>query len=488
MQVAAPRKVYLRGTLFNEYTGRVWLNTTGGHRYLYDDLQWRRLRAQLFDMELPGGGLSQTAGLFDQQTVRVKMVNTSASTLFSPQRVRSVEMLTGDMVPYFNNASELFITRDLAPDDEYAVTAPLLTAGQGGLGTLIDACARQQDDHYAQILSDYTRLPDHMEQQVFDLVAKVTEDARTPYEQALAIQNYLSRYYHYTLTPKEEPENVDFVSYFLLRGKEGYCTYFASAMTVMCRMAGLPARYVEGFLAQPASNGVAYMTGESAHAWTEVYFPGFGWLTFDATPRQQNQQEEPPQDQQTPPEATPTPSPDELPTPEPQEPEQEETPPQEPPADPLEDAPEERPDKPPFPWWVLAVLAALAALALRFVITSPQRRVKAQKDEEGQVMAYAQAVYDLLKLKGFTPLNHETPYLFALRVDESKAFAHPLTPLGEILSLCRYSPHPAIAEDVAAAHEAFHGLYKTQPWHLKLRFAFYRAFTTPKRTDFTRRK
>ncbi|MBQ8537113.1 MAG: transglutaminase domain-containing protein, partial [Clostridia bacterium] len=244
MQVAAPEKVYLRGTLFNEYTGRVWLNTTGGHRYLYDDFQWRSLRSQLFDMNLPQGALAQTGGLFDQATVRVKMVNTSASTLFVPQRVRKLQMVTGDMVPYFNNASELFITRDLAIDDEYIITAPLLMAGDGGLQTVIEASALTQDDHYAQIAAEYTQLPSHMEQQVFELVNKVVEGKATHYEKALAIQNYLSRYYRYTLTPEEEPDNVDFVSYFLLRGKEGYCTYFASAMTVMCRMAGIPARYV----------------------------------------------------------------------------------------------------------------------------------------------------------------------------------------------------------------------------------------------------
>jgi len=485
MQVAAPQKVYLRGTLFNEYTGRVWLNTTGGHRYRYEDLQWRGLRTQLFDMDLPSGSLSQAAGLFDRKTVQVKMVNSSASTLFAPQRVRELRMAKGDMVGYFNNASELFITRDLAPDDEYTVTAPLLTAGSGGLGTVIDGCARQEDSRYAQILADYTRLPEHMEQQVFDLVDKVIGGAAAPYEKALAIQNYLSRYYRYTLTPEAEPDNVDFVSYFLLRGKEGYCTYFASAMTVMCRMAGLPARYVEGFLAQPTANGVAYVTGESAHAWTEVYFPGFGWLTFDATPSQQSQTEEPPQDEPETPQATPTPAPEEPePTPPPREPEAHEEPEDEPPLPPDEPDPK---DTPPFPWWVLAVLAFIAALILRFRFTAPAGRVRAAKDDEGRVMAWAQAVYDLLKLRGFTPLPHETPYLFTLRVDEQGGFTTPLVHLGEVLSLCRYSPHPVLAEDADTAREACLGLYNAQPWHVKLRFHCLRAFTTPKMTDFTKR-
>ncbi|MEG2702003.1 MAG: transglutaminase-like domain-containing protein, partial [Clostridia bacterium] len=88
---------------------------------------------------------------------------------------------------------------------------------------------------------------------------------------------HLQRFYRYSLTPASPPENQDFVTYFLYVGKEGYCTYFASAMTVLCRMADLPARYVEGFLAQPTGDGSAYVTGLDAHAWTEVYFEGFGW-------------------------------------------------------------------------------------------------------------------------------------------------------------------------------------------------------------------
>ena len=109
-------------------------------------------------------------------------------------------------------------------------------------------------------------------------------DAATPYEQACAILRHLQRYYRYTLSPVTPPENQDFVTYFLYVGKEGYCTYFASAMTVLCRMAGLPARYVEGFLAQPDSSGFAYVTGQNAHAWTEAYFEGFGWVPFDPYP------------------------------------------------------------------------------------------------------------------------------------------------------------------------------------------------------------
>lgn len=502
MQVATPRRVLLRGTVKNEYTGRMWQDSTGGRRYLYISPQWRHLRAQTFDMELPQGAIAQTEGLFDEATVRVKMLTPSASSLFAPQRLRGLAMLSGDLVPYFNNASEIFITRDLQPGDEYTVTAPLFMAGDAGLSTVLAACQQAQDDRYGEIAGLYTALPAHLEEAVFELAYAVTANYATPYDKAMALQNYLARYYRYTLSPKEIPENVDFVSYFLLRSKEGYCTYFASAMTVLCRMVGLPARYVEGYIADPATDGIAYVTGKEAHAWTEIYFNGFGWLAFDATPPQQTQGNEPPQAAGASPEGTPEPSPQpqELPTPEPTpEPVAGETPPpqEQPPQNAENPTPppesqasaqdDPQADAPPFPWWLLALLAAAGVLALRMALTQPAARVKHQKSGEGRVMAWAQAVYDLLYVKGSAPRANETPLQFAQRMDQAGSFSHSLIPLGQTLALCRYSPHPMEAEDEAVAQAAFKGIYGPQPWYVKARFHLYRAATPRRRADFTRR-
>ena len=165
------------------------------------------------------------------------------------------------MVPYFNDASELFITRDLEIGDRYSVFAPIFEGGNAGLNKLVNAAAGTEDKYYETFYDLYTQLPNHLEQKLFDDVFNTIQNAETPYDQALTLMNYLKKYYRYTLTPKAPPENLDFITYFLYIGKEGYCTYFASAMTVMCRIAGLPARYVEGFLAYPSSDGFAYVTG-----------------------------------------------------------------------------------------------------------------------------------------------------------------------------------------------------------------------------------
>ena len=266
-------------------------------------------------------------------------------------------------------------------------------------------------------------------------------DAATPYEQACAILRHLQRYYRYTLSPVTPPENQDFVTYFLYVGKEGYCTYFASAMTVLCRMAGLPARYVEGFLAQPDSSGFAYVTGQNAHAWTEVYFEGFGWVPFDPTPAQQNVDQQPPQNDPEP-EPTPTPSPEppqdepDQPTPSPENPEQSNEPDD-------TDTPDDEPDQkdPPSPWlWLLLLLlAAVAAVCVRIFLRMPDRMAKKQQNVSDQIFLYGSAAYTLMKLTGRTPRKGETPLRFARRMDKQRAFAVPVTPLWRMMALSNYS-------------------------------------------------
>ncbi len=90
----------------------------------------------------------------------------------------------------------------------------------------------------------------------------------------------------YTLRPPAIPENADAADYFLFQSRRGYCTYFAGALTVLCRSAGIPARVVSGFVnPEWIENGnVGILREANAHAWTEVWVDGWGWASLDATP------------------------------------------------------------------------------------------------------------------------------------------------------------------------------------------------------------
>lgn len=69
-----------------------------------------------------------------------------------------------------------------------------------------------------------------------------------------------------------------------LRTRHGFCVQFAASFGWLLREAGIPSRVAIGFSRGAKRGGVTVMTNRDLHAWTEVYFPGFGWLPFDATP------------------------------------------------------------------------------------------------------------------------------------------------------------------------------------------------------------
>ncbi len=151
--------------------------------------------------------------------------------------------------------------------------------------------------YYKMLQYQYKQLPANLPQRVSALAEVLTRGCTDDWHKALAIRNYLcSGQYKYTLTPGDLPAGRDFVDYFLFDSKEGYCTYFASAMTVLARAAGIPARYVEGFLlsdnrgtvdnipgVEVTSNGWRVLTGANQHAWCEIYMEGLGFVTMEAT-------------------------------------------------------------------------------------------------------------------------------------------------------------------------------------------------------------
>ncbi len=527
MQVSAPRTVYLRGVVLNEYTGRSWRNTTGGRRYLRQSSRLASERAALFDEDLPS--LTIRNSLCDPVTVSVRMLSDSASTLFVPQRVREL-IPGGELVPYFSSSSELFITRNLRTGDTYSVSAPLFLAGDPGLSTLIEVCSTMEDSKYSRIAEMYTALPGHLENPVYELARETVSVASAPYEQAMAIQSWLIRNFRYTLDVEPQPANLDFVTHFLLDTHEGYCTYFASAMTVLCRMAGLPARYVEGYLAEPYENGVATVTGMSAHAWTEVYFKGFGWLTFDATPRDGSQsrigsvpdsspdpaptpspspEPEPSSSPETPEEKEREPGPDASsesaaePTLEPGQepaPEEEPSPEQEPEAaSPPPDHDEDAPSSPPsdqetapsensgasgsFPWlWLLLLILLLAAL-LRIVFTSPAFRARRVKNSLAEFDVWAQEITDLLYAENLTRSPSESPMAFGRRVDRNAMFSVAMGPVGECVSLIRYSRAEVNETDIGLVRDTSILLKGELSRPAKLRYFLRRVFIPQKRRD-----
>jgi len=120
------------------------------------------------------------------------------------------------------------------------------------------------------------------------LARRIVEGADGDAERARAIERYLIANGRYTDTPPEPDPDSDRrpIERFLLGELAGHCEYFASAMVVLAREVGLPARLVNGFAGgRPnAIGGFVVLTHSDAHAWAEIHFADAGWVRYDPTP------------------------------------------------------------------------------------------------------------------------------------------------------------------------------------------------------------
>ena len=137
-----------------------------------------------------------------------------------------------------------------------------------------------------EIKTWYTVLPDSLPERVRILADQLTKGCENDYDKLKAIETYLNSL-PYTTRVGKTPGREDFVDYFLFHQKKGYCTYFASAFGVLARCAGIPTRYVEGFMVDykdKDASGAYNVGSSSAHAWVEAYMEGIGWIPFEPTP------------------------------------------------------------------------------------------------------------------------------------------------------------------------------------------------------------
>jgi transglutaminase-like putative cysteine protease len=133
----------------------------------------------------------------------------------------------------------------------------------------------------------YATLPGGVPQEVLALARDLTAAQPTEFDQAKAIESYL-RTLPYSLEVPLPPVSGDIVDYFLFQLKTGYCDYYASAMVVLARSVGIPARiavgYATGQATQIAPGRIRYnVTAADSHTWVEVYFGGVGWVPFEPT-------------------------------------------------------------------------------------------------------------------------------------------------------------------------------------------------------------
>ena len=140
---------------------------------------------------------------------------------------------------------------------------------------------------YRERIRKYYLPETKLSKQTEDYIRQITDGAKTTYDKLQCLEQALSGF-NYTTNPGPLPAEVtspeSFMDEFLLKKREGYCAYFATAFVLMARSQGIPARYVQGFRVRTSGTDPVSIQSGMSHAWPEAYIDGVGWLTFEPTP------------------------------------------------------------------------------------------------------------------------------------------------------------------------------------------------------------
>jgi transglutaminase-like putative cysteine protease len=252
-----PPHYYWRSLTYNRYSGRGWQS---------DETQ---------TIEYPAGEIANTEIITAHRKVvrqKIETIHESGGFLY----------VTGELV----TADQDYRVAWRASGDAFGAQTE---AADYWADSLVPRVGEEElraagSDYPDWVYERYLQLPSRFPDRVRELALELTATEPTPYDRALAIETYL-RTFPYSLDLPSPPPGWDVADYFLFELQEGYCDYFSTAMVVLARAAGLPARLVIGYASGVYDPEAAHfvVTEADAHAWPEIYFPEHGWIEFEPT-------------------------------------------------------------------------------------------------------------------------------------------------------------------------------------------------------------
>jgi transglutaminase-like putative cysteine protease len=269
MQVTASETGFLRAQVYDVYTAQGW---KVGDSIQITPGAWPALQAMM--------GVEESQRQL-RRPVSVQVTSSKKSniivTLGAPLAVSvNTRVVFG---PGPSDVTSVRPARSLGEEDQYRVDSTVSNAS-------IEALKRVQAQ-YPPWTEPYRQLPPNLPATIRNKALEVTAGATTQYDKAAALEQFL-RTYTVNYDIAAAPPKQDSVEYFLFDAKEGYFDYHASAMVVMLRSLGIPARVAVGYVIRPndrVPQTNVYLVRElNAFAWPEVYFPGLGWIEFNPTP------------------------------------------------------------------------------------------------------------------------------------------------------------------------------------------------------------
>ncbi|HEV2735907.1 MAG TPA: transglutaminaseTgpA domain-containing protein, partial [Longimicrobiaceae bacterium] len=237
----------------------------------FDGVRWSRSRAQAYVAGSPGRYAERWGG--PMRSYRVYGGPPGAQVLFGLHPLLRVQQRSAIRVLHDASGDVRFFGSDAPSYD--AVSAAALPPEDA-----LRAAGEESPPWEAQ----YLQLPP-LSARVLRLADSLTAGQPTRLDRVRAVERWLRTEFRYTLELPRDAGEARLES-FLFRRRAGHCEYFSTAMAVLLRAEGIPARNVTGFLGGEWNGFGRYLvvTGNDAHSWVEVWFPGLGWVPFDPTP------------------------------------------------------------------------------------------------------------------------------------------------------------------------------------------------------------
>ncbi|MEZ4501874.1 MAG: transglutaminase domain-containing protein [Dehalococcoidia bacterium] len=273
-RVTAPDDVpLLRAAVYDEYTGNGWRVSSGG-----------TVALEGTSVDAASFGTPATRSQFRRPVV----VDITLERTLSERRLLTPgEPLAADVDASLLVGGAEADVLGLVPDDRVRAEDSYTTVGTISAAT-VDTLAAAGTNYPVWVRERYLQLPADLPPEVGALAATVTDGSTNPYVRARRIEEFLRAEYPFDLEIADPSPLEDGVAYFLFESRRGYFDQHASAMAVMLRTLGVPARVAVGYALDPRDidpETKAYVVSDlRAWAWPEVYFEGLGWVEFNPTP------------------------------------------------------------------------------------------------------------------------------------------------------------------------------------------------------------
>lgn len=256
---------YLRGNVLDYFDGKEWVNTFKHREPILR-------KGEEFIIRYYPQGKDMSIGPAEIILWDILLEPIESDIIFVPEEPLSLTTTASRVERDYSDT--LYIPRKGARRIHYLVKKGL----KEGDSRMIESIG-------PELSSEYLQIPEDIKKELSNFVQKILKGTKGDLYKAKKIEVYLKENYRYSLKPPEVPEGMNPVSHFLFHSKTGYCEHFASAMVLLLRAEGIPARVVTGFAGgelNPVGNYII-MRQKDAHSWVEAWVEG-RWQRFDPTP------------------------------------------------------------------------------------------------------------------------------------------------------------------------------------------------------------